>query len=274
MRLPWLLEQEPELFPPTDSARTEPNGLLAAGGDLQPVRLLNAYARGIFPWYNPGEPILWWAPDPRLVLVPEQVKCNARLLRWIRLHGNWQVRIDDDFAEVLAQCAAPREENGGTWLGAEMQDAYLDLHQLGYAHCLEIYQDEDLLAGVYGVQLGRVFFAESMFGHANNASKIALLVLCAICRQQGIALIDCQVRSEHLIDRGAKEIPRSAFEALLDTYIDQDSLVNCESWQDLPKQHVMDWLARSNSRDKTSASGAINGKAASLHVSEASQNKS
>ncbi len=244
MRLPWLREHEPELFPPTESARTEPNGLLAAGGDLQPVRLLNAYARGIFPWYNPEEPILWWAPDPRLVLVPEQVRMNARLKRWIRLHAaDWQVRTDHDFAEVLAQCAAPREEGAGTWLGPDMQDAYLDLHQLGYAHCVEIYLGEDLLAGIYGVQLGRVFFAESMFGHAGNASKVALLVLCAICRQQDIRLIDCQVRSEHLVDRGAREIPRQEFEMLLDFYIDQDSLVDCKAWQDLPTQRAIDWLA-------------------------------
>jgi leucyl/phenylalanyl-tRNA---protein transferase len=224
MRLPLLDPDTPTLFPPTHRARLEPNGLLAFGGDLRPERLVAAYCQGIFPWFNPGEPILWWAPDPRTVLWPHRLQVNARMCRWLRNACDWRISCDQAFAEVLQGCAGARAASGesaaGTWLGADMQLAYGALHALDVAHSVEVRDASGkLIAGTYGVNLGGVFFAESMFGHANNASKVALMALCAIAGELGVALIDCQVRTQHVMDRGGLELPRAQYEALLARYL-------------------------------------------------------
>ena len=214
MRLPWLFPDQVRMFPPSASALKQPNGLLAAGGDLSPARLLHAYRKGIFPWFNPGEPILWWTPDPRLVLFPEELVLTPRDARWLR-NCSWTLRADTNFAQVLAGCAQPRAAQDGTWLGHAMQHAYQQLHELGYAHSVEVYEGKELIAGIYGLALGQVFFGESMFGTRSNASKTALFALATGLRELGFALLDCQVRSEHLVSRGAREISRADFELLL-----------------------------------------------------------
>ena len=210
--IPWLTQAHQ--FPPVESALTEPNGLLAAGGDLSSARLLAAYSHGIFPWYAPGEPLLWWSPDPRMVLFPGEVKISRSLARTLR-QRQYAVRLDTAFAQVMAACAAPRKEDAGTWISAEMQAAYLRLHRLGYAHSVETWSgsgaDDTLLGGLYGVAIGRVFYGESMFAKANDASKIALAHLCRLLEGRGFAVIDCQMNTAHLASLGAREIPRHEF---------------------------------------------------------------
>ena len=210
--IPWL-PPEP-LFPPLSSALREPNGLLAAGGDLQPQRLLAAYRRGIFPWYSQGDPILWWSPDPRMVLFPAEVKISRSLAKTLR-NADYRLRCDSDFAAVMAACAAPRQGAGGTWISAEMQQAYLRLHQLGYAHSVEVWRDGVLCGGLYGVAVGAVFYGESMFSRVRDASKIALAHLCRHLERHAYAVIDCQMNTAHLASLGAREIARGEFAALL-----------------------------------------------------------
>nr|VFJ53727.1 MAG: leucyl/phenylalanyl-tRNA--protein transferase [Candidatus Kentron sp. DK] len=200
----------PPFFPDPIHAMTEPNGLLAMGGDLEPDRLLLAYRGGIFPWYSEGEPILWWSPDPRAVLFPEEIHLSRRLMRTLR-QGHFQVTHNRCFADVVRGCAAPRPESGGTWITGEMRRAYLRLHELGFAHSIECWREGELAGGLYGVALGEVFFAESMFTRVRDASKVALKALC----RRGYRLIDCQFLTGHLARLGAVEIPRDRFLTLV-----------------------------------------------------------
>ena len=180
MPIPWL-GPDPSLFPPLEQALDEPDGLLAAGGDLAPERLLAAYQRGIFPWYEADQPILWWSPDPRTVFRPDQVHCSKRLRRQLR-RGDFQFTMDSAFDRVMDGCAALTAERPGTWITADMHLAYRQLHQLGWAHSIEVWQDDQLVGGLYGVALGRVFFGESMFSNIDNASKAAMVILAAQLR--------------------------------------------------------------------------------------------
>lgn len=208
----FQLNQHP-VFPPAHLA--EPEGLLAVGGDLSPLRLLEAYRQGIFPWYEPGDLILWWSPDPRLVLFPRRMHVSRRLQRTIN-SGRFVVSADTAFAQVIAACAAiPRRDGKGTWLGADMQAAYILLHELGFAHSVECWQDGILAGGLYGLALDRVFFGESMFSAVRDASKTALAYLALQAQALNIELIDCQVSSSHLMRLGAEEIGRDQFLRLL-----------------------------------------------------------
>jgi leucyl/phenylalanyl-tRNA---protein transferase len=194
-------------FPPVERAMKNPNGLLAAGGDLSVSRLLEAYRRGVFPWYSAPEPILWWSPDPRMVLHCEELKVSRSLAKSVRNKG-YEVRVDTAFERVLAGCA-DREE--GTWLGRAMRAAYLALHRAGYAHSFETWRGPDLVGGLYGVALGRMFYGESMFSRATDASKVALVALVRELRARGFPLIDCQMHTPLLASLGAREIPRKSF---------------------------------------------------------------
>lgn len=198
------------LFPPPRLARED--GLLAVGGDLSPERLILAYSQGIFPWYGPDEPILWWSPAPRLILIPAEFHCSRRLARQLR-QGLFRVTMDRAFAEVMAGCAneGDRDEMG-TWILPEMAEAYQTLHQLGFAHSVECWQNEELVGGLYGVALGGIFFGESMFSRAANSSKVALATLCRQLDRWGFTCLDCQMRTPHLLRLGAKEVSREAFE--------------------------------------------------------------
>jgi len=212
IRIPILRAGVREEFPDVDTALDVPNGLLAAGGDLSPQRLLDAYAHGIFPWYSQGEPILWWSPDPRMVFATDMAHVSTRLRRWLR-GCDWTIRADTAFAQVMRACAAPRATQRGTWITREMLDAYTELHALGYAHSVEIYDSQRLVGGIYGVALGHMFFGESMFSAATNASKVALLALCCVLRDWGFPLLDAQVESPHLLTLGAFNMPRKQFRA-------------------------------------------------------------
>ena len=188
----------------------DPNGLLALGGNLSPELLLSAYRQGIFPWYGPGEPILWWSPDPRMVLRPQAVHISRSLSKALR-NRRYEIRIDTAFIEVMRACAAPRGEGQGTWIGEAMIEAYARLFDLGYAHSVETWIEGQLAGGVYGVALGRMFFGESMFSHQRDTSKIALVHLCRYLQQHDFPLLDCQMHTEHLHRMGARTMARSAF---------------------------------------------------------------
>ncbi|WP_028454440.1 leucyl/phenylalanyl-tRNA--protein transferase [Chitinilyticum litopenaei] len=197
-------------FPPVDTALRDPEGLLAAGGDLHPQRILAAYRLGIFPWFMPGEPILWWSPDPRMVLHTAELHVPRSLAKVLRNHA-YEVRFDSAFAEVLAGCAAPRDAHGATWITDEMRAAYLALHHGGHAHSAECWIDGQLAGGLYGVAIGRMFYGESMFARQADASKIAFVHLVRWLAQQGVTLIDCQMHTAHLARFGARPIPRQRF---------------------------------------------------------------
>ncbi|MBC9072074.1 leucyl/phenylalanyl-tRNA--protein transferase [Thauera sp. CAU 1555] len=213
--IPWLFDRP--AFPPVERALREPEGLIAAGGELGPEWLLAAYRRGIFPWYSPGEPILWWSPDPRLVLFPGEIRITRSLRKTLR-QGRFEIRLDTAFAEVMAACAAPREPGGGTWITAEMQAAYLRMHELGYAHSVESWSDGRLVGGLYGMALGRAFFGESMFSRQSDASKVALAHLARFLEMRDYAVIDCQMTTQHLLSMGAREVSRSDFSRGLATW--------------------------------------------------------
>ncbi len=202
----------PVHFPSPETASAE--GLLAVGGDLSTDRLLEAYRCGIFPWYGTGQPILWWSPDPRMVLFPDQLKISRSLRKTLR-HSGFRVTLDNAFRQVIEGCAEPRRGQPGTWITAEMQDAYCDLHAAGHAHSVETWIGRDLVGGLYGVALGGAFFGESMFSRTTDASKVALVHLVRQLEAWGYRLIDCQVTSAHLSSLGAEEIPRSTFLSLL-----------------------------------------------------------
>jgi leucyl/phenylalanyl-tRNA--protein transferase len=202
-------------FPPLDLALSEPDGLIAAGGDLGAERLLRAYRRGIFPWYSQGQPILWWSPDPRTVIAPDEVKTSRSLRKTMR-RGSFGVTFDCDFAGVLEGCATVRRDGGGTWITDDMARAYLNLHQRGHAHSVECWQAGELVGGLYGVAIGLVFFGESMFSRRTDASKVAFVQLCQWLREWGYVLIDCQVHTQHLESLGAGSIPRKSFAVMLE----------------------------------------------------------
>jgi leucyl/phenylalanyl-tRNA--protein transferase len=204
VKLTWL--EAGDGFPPVEAALKEPNGLLAAGGDLSPLRLLEAYRRGIFPWYSGDEPLLWWSPDPRMVLHCDELKVSRSLGKNLRNKG-YEVRVDTAFKQVLKGCSSRRQ----TWLGPQMQEAYLALHRAGHAHSFETWLAGDLVGGLYGVAIGRMFYGESMFSRATDASKVALVGLVGLLKEKGFPLIDCQVHTPLLASLGAREIPRRAF---------------------------------------------------------------
>ena len=218
MPLPWLdPRNDDQPFPAPNRALTEPDGLLAAGGSLNPRRLLQAYRQGIFPWYSSGQPILWWSPNPRLVLFPEGVNLSRSLRKTLR-NGPFTVTADAAFGAVIDACAAPRAPGEGTWITPDMRRAYCRLYRLGHAHSIETWRHGELVGGLYGVAVGRVFYGESMFSGASNASKVALAALATQLRRWDFALIDCQVRTEHLARMGAVEMARATFLQLLDRY--------------------------------------------------------
>jgi leucyl/phenylalanyl-tRNA--protein transferase len=211
----WLNEGDRvDAFPPVTAALKEPEGLLAAGGDLSPQRLQAAYRRGIFPWYSRGQPILWWSPNPRAVLFPTELKVSRSLAKTIRNAG-FTVRFDTAFDAVIAACGDTKLRAEGTWIVREMRAAYCKLHELGLAHSVEVWRGQDLIGGLYGVALGRVFYGESMFSRQRDASKVALKYLCDELIRREFALIDCQMATSHLISLGAKLVPRSEFVAAL-----------------------------------------------------------
>lgn len=213
MPLPWL-DSEQTSFPDISRALAEPNGLLAAGGDLSTKRLLEAYSKGIFPWFEEDQPILWWSPDPRMVLFPDQLSISKSLQKALN-KSHLEITMDQAFAEVMQCCAAPRGEASGTWITEEMHDSYCELFDKGHAHSVEVWNQGALVGGLYGVSLGRIFFGESMFSFESNTSKIALVNLVKQLRQWNYELIDCQVRSEHLETLGATEISRDEFDRRL-----------------------------------------------------------
>jgi leucyl/phenylalanyl-tRNA---protein transferase len=206
-------------FPPLEQALRSPNGLLAAGGDLSAARLLAAYRRGIFPWFSEGEPILWWSPDPRMVLFPEEFKISRSLRKTLR-NGEYEVRTDSAFEQVMCACAAPREGANGTWIHEEMIAAYCELHRLGYAHSIETWMGGELVGGLYGMSLGRMFYGESMFSRRTDASKIAVAHLAAQLEKWNFGMIDCQMNTPHLSSLGAREIPRGEFISRLQILIE------------------------------------------------------
>jgi len=209
-RVPFLDRLQPDVFPPVQSALEYPDGLLAAGGDLSPERLLAAYRRGIFPWYSGDQPILWWSPSSRTVYDTANMHVPRRLSRWLR-HSDWSIRADSAFADVMRACAEPRRHEGGTWITQEMLDAYVRLHAMGHAHSVEAWDGDCLVGGIYGVSMGRMFFGESMFSRETNGSKVALLALCRLLANASFPLLDAQVASDHLFTLGAREMPRAAF---------------------------------------------------------------
>lgn len=211
--IPWLYQDAP--FPSLSHALAEPNGLLAAGGDLSVQRLLDAYSRGIFPWYQKGDPILWWSPDPRMVLLPHELTISRSLAKTVK-RKRFEVKIDTAFREVIDACAGSRfasEKRGlhATWITPEMQKAYIDLHCAGFAHSIESYFEGELAGGLYGVALGRVFFGESMFYRVSDASKVALAHLARQLARWNFAMIDCQMETSHLASFGARSIARREF---------------------------------------------------------------
>jgi len=205
-------------FPPLEQALSQPNGLLAAGGSLTPARLLDAYRHGIFPWFNVDDPILWWSPDPRMVLFPEEFKISHSLHKILR-NQTYEVRTDTAFEQVMRACAAPRNGQAGTWIHEEMISAYTELHRLGHAHSVETWKDGELVGGLYGMSIGRMFYGESMFSRSSDASKAALAHLASPLHRWNfgpstelrVGMIDCQMNTPHLASLGAREIPRTEF---------------------------------------------------------------
>jgi len=218
--MPIFQLMEEIIFPPSHLAAS--SGILAVGGDLSPERILEAYRQGIFPWYADQEPIIWWSPDPRFVLFPSEIRVS-RSMRQILRQGRFTITFDQDFQAVITACQKPRPGQAGTWITREMKEAYIALHEQGYAHSVEAWQEGVLVGGLYGVSLGRCFFGESMFSRVSNASKAAFITLAAELSLRSFGLIDCQVRSSHLASLGARDIPRKEFTSLLQT------LLRCET---------------------------------------------
>ncbi len=231
----YLLASDAETpFPDIELAETEPNGLLALGGDLSTTRLINAYRSGIFPWYNDDQPILWWSPDPRTVFFPGHLKVSRSLRKSIK-KARFTATFDHAFSDVIHACSEPRNIEEETWLNRSMIQAYLELHQLGYAHSVDIWQDDKLVGGLYGVSLGSVFFGESMFSRENDASKLALIHLANKLAEWNYKMIDCQVHSPHLVTLGAIDICRRSFKKNLQRWCGQSHRQG--SWKDEPKEH-------------------------------------
>ncbi|ACJ28636.1 Leucyl/phenylalanyl-tRNA--protein transferase [Shewanella piezotolerans WP3] len=221
------LNQDQQSFPPPEQALSDPNGLLAVGGDLQPERLLNAYYNGIFPWFNQDDPILWWSPDPRAVFAPGNLRVSRSLIKYLKKQS-WTFSINKQFPAVIRGCAAPRAKQEETWISDDIQQAYLSLHQQGHAHSIEVWEDDILIGGLYGLAIGQVFCGESMFHLRTNASKAAMIVLQQHLLRCGFKLIDAQVENPHLDSLGAKSIKRKDFLTLLKHLRDGD--VNPDSW--------------------------------------------
>jgi leucyl/phenylalanyl-tRNA--protein transferase len=219
--IPWLRPTDPpDAFPPVAAALADPDGLLCAGGDLDPERILAAYRRGIFPWYAAGQPILWWSPDPRMVLFPAELRISRSLRKSLRNRG-YRVTFDTCFEQVMLQCAdSGTRAFEGTWILPEMHVAYCELHRLGHAHSVEVWRADQLVGGLYGLELGRVFFGESMFSLETDASKVALARQVETLRERRFELIDCQVASPHLFSLGARLVPRVEFVARLERALD------------------------------------------------------
>jgi len=228
--LQWLEPESSASFPAVETSLIEPDGLLAAGGDLSTQRLIRAYKEGIFPWYSPGEPILWWSPDPRFVLFPEQIKISRSLGKNIR-NSSFEIRMDTAFEQVISICASqPRKDQPGTWITNEMRAAYINMHHAGHAHCVECWNGDELVGGLYGIHTGQVFCGESMFSRQSNASKIALVHLCQFLQHHGFKLIDSQVYTEHLERLGAKMIPRSEY---IDILQQPNEVKMPDNWKEL-----------------------------------------
>jgi leucyl/phenylalanyl-tRNA--protein transferase len=231
-RVAWLSPTDPpDAFPDIEQAMTEPDGLLAAGGDLSGERLVYAYRKGIFPWFDDGQPILWWSPDPRCVLYPTDIHVSKRLRQSIA-SSTATLSINQSFSDVVHACAGPRRSEQGTWITAEMISAYETLHRDGWAHSIEVRDEGELVGGLYGLAIGKVFFGESMFSHRANASKFAMLGLCNILAARQFDLLDCQVVSQHLLTMGATIMPRLEFAARLETACQSPTRFN--SWPDSP----------------------------------------
>lgn len=222
--LTWL-QRNSLSFPPLEKAMREPNGLLAAGGDLSADRLIEAYRHGCFPWFQEGQPILWWSPDPRTVLFPEELHVSRSLAKVMR-QAHYQVTFDQDFAAVIKACAAPRLYADGTWITDSMQAAYLELHRRGHAHSVEVWSNGELVGGLYGLAMGQLFFGESMFSRADNASKVGFATLVERLVAWGFVLIDCQVPTDYLHSFGARAIARSAFADYLRQHLDQPTIAD------------------------------------------------
>ncbi len=216
--LTWLNRASLE-FPALNKALREPNGLLAAGGDLSSTRLLAAYRHGCFPWYQDGQPLLWWSPTPRTVLLPDNLHIS-RSLRKVLRSDQFSVTFDHNFSEVIRACAEPRGEECGTWITDKMQTAYLELHKQGHAHSVEVWQQGKLVGGLYGIAIGTLFFGESMFSRTSNASKVGFVALVSALKAAGFMLIDCQMPTDHLSSLGAHNIARNDFAQYLDNFLD------------------------------------------------------
>jgi len=228
IELTWLDPSKLE-FPPVEQAMQDPDGLLAVGGDLSKERLLLAYSKGIFPWYEDDQPLLWWSPDPRAVIEPQNVKISRSLRKKLRKQ-EFEVRVDTAFDDVVKRCQNPRAYSNETWITNEMRQAYLALHRDGYAHSIECYQDKELVGGLYGVSIGRLFFGESMFHAATDASKVAFVALCRLLRQQGCPLVDCQMPNPHIMSLGVETISRSEFML----YLLKNSKLKSNEWINWP----------------------------------------
>ena len=224
--LTWL-KRDTLTFPPLTKAMREPNGLLAAGGDLSADRLVQAYRHGCFPWFSEGQPILWWSPDPRTVLFPEELHVSRSLAKLLR-QQRYQVSFDRDFEAVIQACAAPRRDADGTWITDDMQNAYTELHARGHAHSVEVWDNGELVGGLYGLAMGQLFFGESMFSRADNASKFGFITLARHLQAWGFVLIDCQMPTPHLESLGARSIPRQQF---ADYLRDQLDLPTTARWE-------------------------------------------
>ncbi|MFN7573388.1 MAG: leucyl/phenylalanyl-tRNA--protein transferase [Betaproteobacteria bacterium] len=230
--IPWLSADQ--AFPPVGQALRDPNGLLAAGDRLDADLLLQAYSRGIFPWYADDQPVLWWSPDPRMVLVPAEFKVSRSLrkrLRAVACGNEWRLTLDAAFTRTMRACAAPRRDEGSTWITDAMVAAYTELHGRGQAHSVEVWAGDDLVGGLYGVSLGRMFFGESMFSRATDASKTALAALVQIARAEEVPLIDCQQATRHLASLGARKIARRDF-CLQVAQLARNAPIDWRRWQD------------------------------------------
>jgi len=214
-------------FPPVEHALVRPNGLLAWGGGLEPARLLRAYRLGIFPWYSADEPILWWTPDPRCVLLPEEVHLSRRTRQRYN-SGQFRLSADTCFEKVIEACAAPRAGVAGTWITDELKTSFVNLHQQGFAHSVEVWREQELVGGIYGMAIGKVFFGESMFSRETDTSKIALVALCRQLQDWSFGLLDCQVTNAHLLSMGAFELPRHEFAGLLEELVQEPGIAG--SW--------------------------------------------
>ncbi|WP_447528172.1 leucyl/phenylalanyl-tRNA--protein transferase [Vreelandella sp. TE19] len=239
--LPWLSSPTPA-FPDTASALDVPDGLLAAGGELSPLWLVEAYRRGIFPWYSDDDPVLWWSPDPRMVLVPAAFKLRRSLAKRLR-NGGFSVTLNQHFEQVINACAAPRQGEPGTWINPEMRLAYQRLHALGIAHSIEVHRDGELAGGLYGLAMGPVFFGESMFSRAPDASKVALAHLARAMVENGGALIDCQMHTPHLERLGAAPIARQTFVGYLEQWLPKNAFSLSPGSHAAPSVPASPWLA-------------------------------